>query len=505
MGENDAHPLTEEQLNALVDELQDRLGDSTARTYGRRGVLAALGLATLGTGSASAQASGSVGTQSNPVDVEGYDVTASNSFTDPAGVTHSGELADLSDVGSGTGQWQEVNSGSNIEPIDGETIGTGVEDVDVGSVSTGELAGEYSSLIRVESDSEVVATVDPANSTTPVEDALSASGRGDAVHLPPGASITETGPIYMRDKRTVYGNNAEITITGNSGGLVADLTQVTSPGNFVDGFDILGSLAIYGQGPASGQGGHAIDMIDGLTNCEWTGAVSVWHWDGIAWRERSGSAPFQNQFSHLRFKNVDAGDVDGVIKWAGGGAGSTIRQISAYPSSTGSGQDSTIISGGSSVSRTIGDINIGGSPSRVLTGIIGDVQIDHINYEPTVQNSVTDTLLLVQGGSARVRMLRLNGVGLSYSVDHAYLTFNPDEATYLGSVKTGSSVTVNNATFEHNQSNALNGSFTVEMPATEVNNTHSSVLSTPIFCMADGVYKKSQGTGYDGGTNDRKV
>lgn len=129
------HPLTEDQLDALVNEIQDRLGDSIARKYGRRGVLAALGVAALGTGSASAQASGSVGTSSSPVDVEGYDVTASNSFTDPAGVTHSGELADLSDVGA-SGQWQEVNSGANIEPIDGETIGTGTEDVDVGSVST---------------------------------------------------------------------------------------------------------------------------------------------------------------------------------------------------------------------------------------------------------------------------------------------------------------------------------------------------------------------------------
>jgi len=39
---------------------------------------------------------------------------------------------------------QETNSGSNIEPIDGETIGTGSEDVDVGSVSTDSQNGiEY--------------------------------------------------------------------------------------------------------------------------------------------------------------------------------------------------------------------------------------------------------------------------------------------------------------------------------------------------------------------------
>jgi len=75
-------------------------------TIARRGVLAALGLgglATLGTNSASAQAAGQVGTASNPIDVFGYGVVADNSFTDPAGVEHTGELADASDVGSGGG------------------------------------------------------------------------------------------------------------------------------------------------------------------------------------------------------------------------------------------------------------------------------------------------------------------------------------------------------------------------------------------------------------------
>lgn len=75
---------------------------SSSSSIARRGVLAALGLgglATLGTNSASAQAAGQVGTASNPIDVYGYGVEATNTFTDPAGVEHTGELADIDDVG----------------------------------------------------------------------------------------------------------------------------------------------------------------------------------------------------------------------------------------------------------------------------------------------------------------------------------------------------------------------------------------------------------------------
>lgn len=77
-------------------------GDAGGSTIARRGVLAALGLgglATLGSNSSSAQATGQVGTASNPINMFGYAVEAQNSFTDPAGVEHTGELADIDDVG----------------------------------------------------------------------------------------------------------------------------------------------------------------------------------------------------------------------------------------------------------------------------------------------------------------------------------------------------------------------------------------------------------------------
>lgn len=101
--QQDEHSLTNSQLEAITDRVAQRL-DDRGKSVSRRGVLTALGLgglATFGVGSASAQAAGQVGTASNPIDVIAYDVEAQNSFTDPAGVTHTSELADIDDVGGG--------------------------------------------------------------------------------------------------------------------------------------------------------------------------------------------------------------------------------------------------------------------------------------------------------------------------------------------------------------------------------------------------------------------
>jgi hypothetical protein len=60
-------------------------------------------LAQFGISEAQAQeAAGQVGTSSEPVDAELVNATVANSLTDPAGTTHSGELADAGDTASST-------------------------------------------------------------------------------------------------------------------------------------------------------------------------------------------------------------------------------------------------------------------------------------------------------------------------------------------------------------------------------------------------------------------
>ena len=79
------------------------------------GALSLGALAGFGAGDAEAQSAGAVGTDADPVDVQGFSVTAANELVDPAGVSHTGELADASDTTS-----TSVSGGYELE-IDGDT------------------------------------------------------------------------------------------------------------------------------------------------------------------------------------------------------------------------------------------------------------------------------------------------------------------------------------------------------------------------------------------------
>ena len=64
------------------------------------GALSLGAIAGWGSEEASAQAAGQVGTDSEPVDVEAHTATVANELVDAAGVSHTGALADASDVTS---------------------------------------------------------------------------------------------------------------------------------------------------------------------------------------------------------------------------------------------------------------------------------------------------------------------------------------------------------------------------------------------------------------------
>ena len=101
---------TDELAAAVVAELDpgQRIGDKIILS--KRQLLAIAGaglsagaLAQFGISEAEAQeAAGAVGTDDERVDVEGFDVTAENSLTDPGGTTHTSELAGIGDTASST-------------------------------------------------------------------------------------------------------------------------------------------------------------------------------------------------------------------------------------------------------------------------------------------------------------------------------------------------------------------------------------------------------------------
>lgn len=447
MGENDAHPLTDEQLDALVDELQDRLGDSTARKVGRRGVLAALGLATLGTGSASAQASGSVGTASSPVDVFGYDVDASNSFTDPAGVQHTGELADISDVGSGTGQWQEVNSGSNIEPIDGETIGTGSEDVDVGSVNTSDLSGTYPGKVRVFANNEIISTIDPANTTSPVQDAcddidaVTANGSGKII-LPEGTVQDSSGSIpQLADRKMVLGHgidSSRIEFTDTSDdGVVLNPAGGTSR-TFWHGFTLDGTdSSTRGSTPADQSGGTAAIRATGNAWQFSMGQVKFNNWGDVVYFESNG--PFGAHWNDISMtQNEGAGLIMdgggpafsiGSFDFENNGANYAIRQNrNTRPGAC----------------LKVGMLNYGNAGGSACARLDdtrrGYAFIDYINYEPTDTTTSTYAVRLLSEATAGFRCLQLRGnANVDFGVEHRSGAGNK----YIGRVENLATINTN--------------------------------------------------------------
>jgi hypothetical protein len=118
---------TETLAEQVVEELEPgtRIGDKFVLS--KRQLLAAAGgtlsvgaLMSMGIEEAEAQsAAGQVGTSSDPLNVVGHDVEATNTFTDPSGTSHSGELADASDIASGA---SSTSTASGYEvTIDGDT------------------------------------------------------------------------------------------------------------------------------------------------------------------------------------------------------------------------------------------------------------------------------------------------------------------------------------------------------------------------------------------------
>jgi hypothetical protein len=79
------------------------------------GALSLGALAGFGAGEAEAQSAGAVGTDADPVDVQGFSVTAANELIDPSGTSHTGELADAADTTS-----TNVSGGFELT-VDGDT------------------------------------------------------------------------------------------------------------------------------------------------------------------------------------------------------------------------------------------------------------------------------------------------------------------------------------------------------------------------------------------------
>lgn len=244
-------------------------------------------------------------------------------------------------------------------------------------------------------------TVDPADTDTPVQDAvdlLDANG-GGTVRLPPN-SITEAGSITVP-------SNTEIR------GFGPDISKVNVTPSGVDGvvFDEAGGVdhahldgfALNGPGPGT-DSGVAIHHVNGDTQNLRIGRLIVWGWTNSVYRVEEGVGPFQCRHDEITVYDCDAGDEDGLFEFRSWyGPANWFGTVAAYPVAESSGRNTTVFftRGGT---QTVDYLTMGGSAGTVLHQTWdAQVRFESIHWEPTALRSTPSALVRLLGnGTATI-------------------------------------------------------------------------------------------------------
>ena len=318
-------------------------------------------------------------------DVEIRDTDANRSnYTAKAGAkflaTDTGNVY----IGDG-GSWSQLGT------IDNATGGSGD-----GGVTTELVAGNLVALASALSAPQII---DPATTTTPVQDGLDILGSngGGELRLPPFV-IEEAGPIRP------YTDTAIV-------GFGPDVTKVSITDQPVDGIQFgrggvsrvfLDNFALNGPGGTS-DSGVAIHHVDGDTQDLKVGRMVFWGWNNSVYRVDQGVGPFQCRHDLLTIYECDAGDQDGLFEFRSYyGPANWFGTIAAYPTAPVSGANTTLFfsRGGT---QTVDYLTVGGS-----TGICIDqtwdsvIEFGNVHWEPTSNPSDPPAIIRLRGHGTAV-------------------------------------------------------------------------------------------------------
>jgi hypothetical protein len=322
--------------------------------------------------------------------------------------------------------------------------------------------------------------VDPGTTQTPVADALATSGVAK-VELPAGDtdenSTVSVGQGTRIEGKCARGSGIRFTDTTSDGILVdTDEREAVVEDVALNGTNSRSSgSAIRFTSPASGW------ELENVQFTNWGGNDPLIHFDT--------GHPYAFDWGYIRAELYGGVTLD--IDDAGGGGGS-IGTLHAYPDTNNVVVDIDNEDG----HLSIGTLNVGGSASAALRdfadsgGDFGTV-IDHINFEPS-GGTQSEMVFTRRPGPTVIRSAYCHP-----TVDRVYRLGVDSAGHHLAHPRAG---TVNNNIVEATAD--LSGACYYYGPSSEVRNSSGSVLSEPIVCLEDGVYKVSTGDGYDGGTND---
>lgn len=332
-----------------------------------------------------------------------------------------------------------------IENQNGKAVGideNGDEvSIDFGSIDTDGLQGSYPTRVRAFDSAGVVASIDPADTTTPVQDAIDAIGRsnGGTVILPP-KTITEASAIVGgRDKRIIgYGiaNGSAVEIDGDGTNGIEQDASVTRDwrNSYLDGW------SLNTADPSNRTSGSAIYLADQPTRGMNMGLFKVFGWNGtdpIIHYDTAHAFEFHAGF--LRIEGEGAGwQMDDA------GPGMNVAQLVMDVSDGGIGL--SMLSGGEltirhySALRSTGRAFTGGATNaRSNIGVLHYETDQVLNGSPGAPWLGTN----MAGSCHRVGMMALDGSS-GASSNYAYRLHASNQNAILGPVITQGGYTLNN-------------------------------------------------------------
>ncbi|WP_324664336.1 hypothetical protein [Haloarcula sediminis] len=266
-------------------------------------------------------------------------------------------------------------------------------------------------------------SVDPAETDTPVQDALdiAAAAGGGEVRLPAGV-IEETGPIRPYEETQILGLGIEISkvsITDrDADGILFDRDSGVSRVK-LDGFALNGPA---GDLPT----GVAIHHTNRDTQDLYVGRLLLWGWNNSVYRVDEGVGPFQCRHDQITIYECDAGDQDGLFEFRSWyGPANWFGTIAAYPSATVSGRNTTVFysRGGT---QTVDYLTMGGSAGVAIEQTWDSlIEFGNVHWEPTSNptNPPAIVRLLGQGTAVIDTVKHVTGVA-DYVYEVGYDSYN---------------------------------------------------------------------------------
>lgn len=452
----------EEQLKEAdidVGDIPQRKG-TTRRDLlaGSAGLLGLGGILTGATGGAQAgdDQAGQFGTQAAPLD---------------------GYVEDLYD-----------KNGNRVAELPGDGSLDVLQEMSAESVSTDDLTGAYPGKVRAVGGGEVVASIDPSTTSTPVADACAALNSAGVIgEVLVSGSVNEDAPLS-----NLYGN----VVRGVGGGksqLTFNLPDSTTPGVDLQrgsgvydqdgGFE---NLILYGGGFSSDSnvailarnGDYEGFTLDRVIFNNWGGGA--FHDDGV------DSSLYNMDWGFVQATNI-GGD---VFNFGALGIANSA--------------DTILVSGGISgrawVHEDFGEFHISGfnmsdtgygpNGEQITLGAMAEgrgTTFEHINAEAAGNTGAAHAVYHAGGGH---KVERLENPNSDYS---AGIVAIAGGGAFVGKVSQSGSApdlieVVEDTDFPDHAA-------ITEHESSEVNNTTGSTLTNPISCLGDQVLKTSTGTG----------